>query len=72
MNLKRIWRNNAGFIIVGALAVVMLLLAFIIVKEERRLIQDCVATTAHDYYVCRALVKAGSPRPPVIINPGRF
>lgn len=70
MNLKRIWRNYAGFIIVGALAVVMLLLAFIIVKEERRLIDDCVATTGHDYYECRALVKGASK--PVIINPGRF
>lgn len=71
MNLKRIWRNNAGFIFVGGLAVVFLLLAFIIVKEERSMIEDCVATTGRDYYECRALVKAGSPRAPVIINPGR-
>lgn len=67
--LQRLWRNYAGFILIGGLAAVLLLLAFIIVKEERRLIEDCVATTGRDYYECRALVKAANP--PVIINPAR-
>ena len=55
----------------GALMVILVLLVYLVVSEERRMIDDCVATTGRDYYECRALVK-GAQRTPVIINPGRF
>ena len=69
--LKRIWWKHAGTILVVGAVVVVVFLVVIMVREERSMIDDCVATTGRDFYECRALVKAGSPRAPVIINPGR-
>ena len=68
--LRRIWRDHAGAIIVCSAVLFMLLLLVLIAVGEVRMIRDCVETTGRDYYECRALVKRSSA--PVIINPGRF
>lgn len=69
--LRRFWWNHMGAILsIGGIAL-LLLLIILIEREQSAMIDDCVATTGRDFYECRALVKAGSPRQPVIINPGR-